>query len=144
MSLPIVAEGKVVFRIFTQWFPDYSQLVIDILRKHGFFDYTFIQGRGYGPHQVDPEDSFVVDVAIEDYDKSVRRRMEAAVEEICEKNGPRREGRPEGGQGSVLLVVIEKSIFLPLNTTTYTTPASDRGLCKMIGEDGNTLPAAAI
>jgi hypothetical protein len=46
---------------------------------------------------------------------------------------------PVGTAKTVVAEAIEKSIFLPLNTTTYTTPASDRGLCKMLGEDGNTL-----
>ena len=34
---------------------------------------------------------------------------------------------------------IERSIFLPLGRATYTTPASDRGLSKMIGKDGSTV-----
>ena len=46
---------------------------------------------------------------------------------------------PVGTAKTAVAEAIEKSIFLPLNTTTYTTPASDRGLCKMLGEDGNTL-----
>ena len=37
------------------------------------------------------------------------------------------------------MVAAEKSIFLPEGCATYTTPASDRGLVKMIGEDSNTL-----
>jgi hypothetical protein len=96
--------------------------VIDILQKHGFCDYTFIQGRGYGPHQVDPEDSFVVDVAVEDYSPEVQRRMKAAVQEICEKNGPRREGHPQGGQGSVLLVRIPAEIEFISPEAGYVRP----------------------
>jgi hypothetical protein len=46
---------------------------------------------------------------------------------------------PVGTAKTVVAEAIEKSIFVPLNRTTYTTPASDRGLCKMIGKDGNTL-----
>jgi hypothetical protein len=122
MSLPNAAEGTVVFRIFTQWFPEYSQVVIDILRNHGFLDYTFVQGRGYGPHQIDPEDSFVVDVAVEDYDASVQKRMVAAVKEICEKNGPRREERSEGGQGSVLLIRIPADIQFISREAGYVRP----------------------
>jgi hypothetical protein len=46
---------------------------------------------------------------------------------------------PVGTAKTVVAEAIEKSIFLPVDTATYTTPASDRGLCKMVGKDGKTL-----
>ncbi len=46
---------------------------------------------------------------------------------------------PVGSAKSVVVEAAEKSIFLPLETAQYSTPSSDRGLAKMIGEDGNTV-----
>jgi len=46
---------------------------------------------------------------------------------------------PVGSAKTVVVEAAEKSIFLPLETAQYSTPSSDRGLAKMIGEDGNTV-----
>jgi Bifunctional DNA primase/polymerase, N-terminal len=46
---------------------------------------------------------------------------------------------PVGMAKTVVLDAADKTIFLPELTKTYTTPASDRGLVKLLGEDGNTV-----
>jgi hypothetical protein len=46
---------------------------------------------------------------------------------------------PVGSAKSVVVEAAEKSISLPPETVQYSTPSSDRGLAKMIGEDGNTI-----
>jgi hypothetical protein len=46
---------------------------------------------------------------------------------------------PVGMAKTVVLDAADKSIFLPEPTKVYTTPASDRGLVKLLGEDGNTV-----
>ena len=46
---------------------------------------------------------------------------------------------PVGSAKTVVVEAAEKSIFLPLETAQYSTPSSDRGLAKMIGEDGKTV-----
>lgn len=46
---------------------------------------------------------------------------------------------PPGMAKTAVAEAIEKTIFLPEGVKTYTTPASDRGLAKMIGNEGNTL-----
>jgi len=46
---------------------------------------------------------------------------------------------PVGMAKTVVLDAADKSIFLPELTKLYTTPASDRGLVKLVGEDGNTV-----
>ena len=46
---------------------------------------------------------------------------------------------PPGMAKTVVQDAIERSIFLPLGRVTYTTPASDRGLAKMIGKGGSTV-----
>src|ERR1035438_3603077 len=44
---------------------------------------------------------------------------------------------PVGMAKTVVLDAADKSIFLPEPTKVYTTPASDRGLVKLLGEDGD-------
>jgi hypothetical protein len=100
----------IVFRIFTEDLPVYRKEVIGVLREHGFPDYTFVRGRGNGPDQSGLENSLVLDVAVQDYSPAVEERMVAAVERICERNGPPRPERPEGGQGSVMLVRIPADV----------------------------------
>jgi hypothetical protein len=46
---------------------------------------------------------------------------------------------PVGSAKTIVMDAAEKSIFLPLDRAQYSTPSSDRGLAKMIGEDGNTV-----
>jgi hypothetical protein len=46
---------------------------------------------------------------------------------------------PVGMAKTVVLDAADKSIFLPEQTKLYTTPASDRGLVKLVGDDGNTV-----
>ena len=46
---------------------------------------------------------------------------------------------PPGMAKTAVSDTIEKTIFLPEGVKTYTTPASDRGLTKMIGDEGSTL-----
>ncbi len=46
---------------------------------------------------------------------------------------------PVGMAKTVVLDAADKNIFLPEPTKVYTTPASDRGLVKLLGEDGNTV-----
>jgi hypothetical protein len=46
---------------------------------------------------------------------------------------------PVGMAKTVVLDAADKSIVLPTLTKVYTTPASDRGLVKLLGEDGNTV-----
>ena len=45
---------------------------------------------------------------------------------------------PVGMSKTAVAEAIEKSIFLPSLTVSYNTPGSDRGLVKMIGNEGNT------
>jgi len=46
---------------------------------------------------------------------------------------------PVGAAKTVVLDAADKSVFLPEQTKVYTTPASDRGLVKLLGKDGNTV-----
>jgi hypothetical protein len=77
-----------MFRFFTQNIrgtDDHE--IIRILREHGFPYCTIVGGTGWGPDQGGkPENSLVVDIAVENYDSETEKRMMAAVEEIKKAN----------------------------------------------------------
>jgi hypothetical protein len=80
----IIPDMKSVFyRLYTEDSPDYRRTVIEILKKHGFEDFTLFNGNGYWEGAAEP--SLVIEVVVPQSGRD--GAIESVAKEIGSRNG---------------------------------------------------------